>query len=81
MEIMMDEAFRDDLDRATRALRAAVRRAYALGLDEDRIYDVVEMGINDERGSYIAKMMQNMNRGEYRPDGADHYADAERRAA
>ncbi len=72
---MMEQRFRDDLDRATRALRAAAAAAFLLGLDEDRIYDVVEMGINDQRASKIAERMQEMNNGEYRPDGADIFAD------
>lgn len=71
---MMDERFRDDLDRAARRLRAAAAAAYALGLPEDTIYDVVEAGVNDQRGTHIATMMQEMNAGEYRPDGADVYA-------
>lgn len=71
---MMEQRFRDDLDRAARTLRAAAAAAYALGLDEDRVYDIVEMGVNDQRDSSIARMMQKMNNGEYRPDGADIFA-------
>jgi hypothetical protein len=74
VENMMDQRFRDDLDRAMRRLRAAAATVYALGGDEDNIYDVVEAGINDQRHSHIAEMMQNMNKGEYRTDGADTYA-------
>jgi hypothetical protein len=74
MEIMMSAAEREELERAARTLRSAAAAAFTQGMDEDWIYSLVEAGVSDAQAWPISQRMQAINKGEFRPDGADRYA-------
>lgn len=74
MGIMMTAEERNDLERAALTLRSAAAAALSLGMDEDWIYSLVEAGVADARAWPVTDRMQGRNRGEFRPDGADRYA-------
>lgn len=76
MEIMMNAAEREELERAARTLRSAAAAAFTQGMDEDWIYSLVEAGVSDAKAWPISARMQEINQGGYRPDGADRYANA-----
>lgn len=72
---MMTAAEREELERAARTLRSAAAAAFAQGMDEDWIFWLIEAGVSDAKAWPISHRMQQANAGQYRPDGADHYAD------
>lgn len=76
MVIMMTAAERQELERAARALRSAAAAAFTMGVDEDWIYWLIEAGVSDAKQWPISRRMQEINQGEFRPDGADQHAHA-----
>ncbi len=64
-----------DLERAARAVRAAIGSAFSQGMDEDWLYALLEFGVNDVRDMPVTRRMQERNGGQVRPDGADTYVD------